>query len=88
MGNKVVQTHVGEFDVKTLTWKQIRDAKIFGLIQRIMTAGTEDIMSVISDDDIDRVVSVVAGEKKDELTFAEVMDIFNAVLEAAADAKK
>ena len=88
MSKKVVKTHVGDFDVKTLTWKQIKEAKIFGLIQRIMSSGSEDIMTAISDDDIDRVVSVVAGDKKDELTFTEVMDIFNAVLEAAADAKK
>ncbi len=88
MSKKVVKTHVGDFDVETLTWKQIKEAKIFGLIQRLMSAGIDDIMTAISDDDIDRVVSVVAGDKKDELTFSEVMDIFNAVLEAAADAKK
>jgi len=88
MSKKVVKTHVGDFDVETLTWKQIKEAKIFGLIQRLMSAGTDDIMTAISDDDIDRVVSVVAGDKKDELTFSEVMDIFNAVLEAASDAKK
>ena len=85
-----IKTHVGDFDVETLTWKQIKEAKIFGLVQRIRNAGVEsgDVMAAISDDDIDRVVSVVAGNKKDDLTFDEVMEIFNAVLEAATKAKK
>jgi len=86
---KVIKTSIGDIEISTLTWKQIKEARIFGLVKRMMEAGEDvDILNSISDDDIDRVVQVVVGDDKDKLTFNEVFEIFNAVLEAATEAKK
>lgn len=83
-----VKTSVGEFDIGTLTWKQIKEANIYTLIKKISSSDSDVSLESLDDNEIDRVVRTVAGDKTDEMTFEDVLEIFSAVIEKVFNTKK